>query len=440
MKNEIDSWLKRLEIAKMNPMQEAVLEKAERKIRLIAPTGSGKTLAFLLYALQGMDRSQTGRIQTLILVPTRELAQQIEQQFRQMQTGIKVTSCYGGRKRELEENALLEPPGLLIGTPGRLDDHIRRQHLDLQHLDALILDEFDKTIEAGFEEEMQFILESSQSASRYLLTSATDSQDLPAFLPPASMFLTLSFSHQNEGKAHRLEIQWCRSAEKDKADRLFALICHLGARPTIVFCHHRESVERLWSILKSKGLTPVYYHGSMEQRDRDLALAKFKNGSSNLLITTDLAARGIDISFIRYIIHYHLPYNEQSFIHRNGRTARMEASGTAILMLSLEETLPPYVDENISEIVPSPEAPLPAKPKWVTLYLGAGRRDKINRGDILGFLTKKGLLRSEDVGIIEVRDQTAFVAIRRSQMASLLPRIQNEKIKNRKVKIDLLKT
>lgn len=436
----VSSWLSRLGIKQWNPMQEATWNAIDTpgSLRLIAPTGSGKTVAFLLFLLRRMDKLPPDEMQSLIVVPTRELAQQIESTFRSMQTGVKVVACYGGRKREIEENALIEAPGLLIGTPGRLADHLRRGHLDFRQLNTVILDEFDKTLEAGFEEETRFIIESIPSSPRFLLTSATEIDSLPDFLP--SEFSTLSFESQDALPDRPLELRFCRSDEKDKVSRLFELICHLGARPTIVFCNHRESVKRIWRQLKDKDLVPVFYHGSMEQRERDLALAKFRNGSSALLITTDLAARGLDIPYIRYIIHYHLPLDEQSFIHRNGRTARMKASGTAILLLSPEEVLPTYISEPIPEIKPDPQASLPTKPKWGTLYIGAGKKDKISKGDILGFLAKKGQMKAEDVGIIEVKDHLSFVGIRKTHLSFLFHRIQKEKIKNKKVKFEILKT
>ncbi len=439
-RNELSLWLSRLGVKKWNPMQESVWNAwdSPESLRLISPTGSGKTLAFLLYALRRMDRNLPGVLQSLIIVPTRELAQQIESSFRSMQTGIKVVACYGGRKREIEENSLTEPPGLIVGTPGRLADHLRRNHLDFRNLKTVVLDEFDKTLESGFEEETRFLIESIPSSPGFLLSSATENGEIPDFLP--SRYRTMVYSSQGEEPDRPLEVKICSTDQKDKSSRLWELICHLGARPTIVFCNHRDSVERLWKQAKEKGLVPVYYHGAMEQRDRDLALAKFRNGSSWLLITTDLASRGLDIPFIRYIIHYHLPLDEQSYVHRNGRTARMKSSGTAILLLSPEETIPPYLPGNLTEIEPEPNAPIPAKPKWGTLFLGAGKKDKISKGDILGFLTQKGQIRAEDVGIIEVKDYQAFVGIRRSQLSYLFHRIQKEKIKNKKVRMEILKT
>ena len=180
------------------------------------------------------------------------------------------------------------------------------------------------------------------------------------------------------------------SDDKDKAETLFKLLCSLGNRSTIVFCNHREAVERTSKLLSEKGIYNEFYHGGMEQQQRDSALSKFRNGTTNVLVTTDLASRGLDIANIRYIIHYHLPHTEDAFIHRNGRTARMEASGTAILILSEDEKMPSYINGEVETISLAENCELPEKPKWATLFIAAGKKDKVNKVDIVGFLTNKG--------------------------------------------------
>jgi superfamily II DNA/RNA helicase len=177
----------------------------------------------------------------------------------------------------------------------------------------------------------------------------------------------------------------------------------------------------------------------MEQRDREVALAKFRNGSVNFLVTTDLAARGLDIAHIRYIIHYHLPATPEVFTHRNGRTARMEASGTAILILNAEERLPAYISTPVDEITLPTNVSLPDKPKWTTLFIGAGKKDKINKVDIVGFLTNKGELKKEDVGLIDVKDFLSLVAVRKSKASHVLQLVKEQRIKNKKVRIEVAK-
>jgi ATP-independent RNA helicase DbpA len=213
----------------------------------------------------------------------------------------------------------------------------------------------------------------------------------------------------------------------------------IGDRSSIVFCNQREFVEQQSALLKSKGIVNVFYHGAMEQQERDSALCKFRNGSSNVLVTTDLAARGLDIQHIRYIIHYQLPHTEESYTHRNGRTARMNASGTAILMLAPHERVPEFIKPAPAVLTLPEESILPPKPSWSTLFVAAGKKDKVNKVDIVGFLTNKGKLKKDDIGLIEVKDFFTFVAVRKNRVSNLLQMIKDERIKNKKVKIDLAK-
>ena len=430
--------LANLNIASLNEMQVASLAACEKHddVILLSATGSGKTIAFLLPVIKQLDASNK-KTQAIIIVPSRELAQQIEKVFRSMGTGFKVTTCYGGHKREIEENNLVQPPALLIGTPGRVADHIRRGNITTDSITTMVLDEFDKSLELGFDEEMSFIIRSLPAIAKRILTSATEAEEIPEFVGLDEP-VTLSFLTGDSVK-DTLAIKTVSSPDKDKVDTLFQLICYLGNRSTIVFCNHRESVERTSNMLSEKGITNEFYHGAMEQYERDSALCKFRNGSVNVLVTTDLAARGLDIPNIRYIIHYHLPHTEDIFTHRNGRTARMEASGTAILILSEEETIPVYIEEDVEEIKLTENYPIPEKPKWVTLFMAAGKKDKVNKVDIVGFLANKGQLKKEDIGLIEVKDFSSFVAVRRANVNTLLHRIKDEKIKNKKVKISIAK-
>jgi superfamily II DNA/RNA helicase len=429
--------LANLGIKSLNEMQLASREanKSDKDFVLLADTGSGKTIGFLLAILDQIDPSKA-ETQALVIVPSRELALQIEQVFKSMGTGIKVTCCYGGHLRETEENNLLEAPPLIIGTPGRLADHIRRNNIETESISCLVLDEFDKSLELGFQDEMSFIIGSLKQVNKRILTSATEAIEIPAFI---GLTEPMRLNFLSGGKADALSIQWLKSDEKDKTETLFRLICMIGNRSTIVFCNHRESVERCSAFLKDKGLLNVFYHGALEQPERDSALCKFRNGTVNILVTTDLASRGLDIPNIRYIVHYHLPATEEIFVHRNGRTARMEASGTAILMIGPDERLPAYVDPASEQIHLPEETILPDKPVWSTLFIAAGKKDKVNKVDIVGFLTKRGDLKKEDIGLIEVKDFFSFVAVRKSKVSYTLQNIKEQKIKNKKVKIDIAK-
>ena len=429
--------LSAFKIEALNAMQEASIaaNKEQENIILLSATGSGKTLAFLLPVLDLLDPANK-TTQAIIIVPSRELALQIEQVFRTMATGYKVTCCYGGHLRETEENNLLEAPALIIGTPGRLADHIRRGNIQLAGIETLVLDEFDKSLEFGFEEEMSFVVGSLPSIKKRILVSATESAEMPKFIKMKES-VTLNFLTGEAAEALAIQIIKCPDA--DKLETLFKLICYLGNRSTIVFLNFRDAVQRTSEYLKEKGIVNVFYHGALEQPERDSAINKFRNGTSNVLVTTDLASRGLDIPNIRYIIHYHLPASEEVFTHRNGRTARMDASGTAILMQGPSEELPGYIAENATIITLPEQLEVPEKPKWSTLFIAAGKKDKINKVDIVGFLTQKGELKKEDIGLIEVKDFISFVAVRKSKVSHTLQKIKAEKIKNKRVKIDVAK-
>ncbi len=441
MDNNTDNFehlLALLNITAFNEMQLASIEanKTGSDIVLLSDTGSGKTLAFLVPLLSQLQASNK-KTQAIVIVPSRELAMQIEKVFKSLGSGFKVTCCYGGHLRETEENNLIEPPVLLIGTPGRLADHIRRGNITTDSIETLILDEFDKSLEAGFEEEMAFIIGSLPNIKKRILTSATQAVAVPAFVGLKDEQV-LNFLTDEEASPEKLAYKVVNSTDKDKLESLFKLICYLGNRSTVVFCNHRESVERVSEYLTGQTITNVFYHGSMEQQERDSALCKFRNGTSNILVTTDLAARGLDIPNIRYIVHYHLPHTEDSFIHRNGRTARMDASGTVILVVGPDEKVPGYAPE--TENIDLPEtAILPEKPKWSTIFVAAGKKDKVNKIDIVGFLSNKANLKKEDIGLIEVKDFFSFVAVKKIKMNETLRLIKNEKIKNKKVKIDIAK-
>lgn len=429
--------LDKLKIKELNNLQTQAADLISNNDNLVilAPTGSGKTIAFLLPLLKSVDLHNTKYTQSLIIVPTRELALQIENVLRQLQTGFKITCCYGGHKREIEENNLIEPPAILIATPGRLNDHLRRKNADISKISFLVIDEFDKMLELGFREELETIANQIPASNlKRILTSAT-SDEIPEFLNMHDVRTLNLLSEENKDK---ISIRIIASDQKDKLESLFELLCFTGNTSSIVFCNHRESVERISNFLRDKSLMNVFYHGGMEQRDREVALCKFRNGSSDILITTDLASRGLDISNIRNIIHYHIPQDEATFTHRNGRTARMHNTGIVYLILSEDEKVPDYI-ENAEDFKLPQTLSIPEKPKWITLFIDAGKKDKINKIDIVGFLSNKANLKKDDIGLIEVKDYFSFAAIRKSKATHALEAVKNEKMKNKKIRISAAK-
>ncbi|MEG0796178.1 MAG: DEAD/DEAH box helicase [Odoribacter sp.] len=435
MEKIITDALIRLKIDALNEMQIASLQAhtTAQDLILLSPTGSGKTLAFLLPLLAALQ-SGNDRLQAIIITPSRELALQIESVFRSLGSGFKICCCYGGHPAAVERCSLAQPTAVVVGTPGRLLDHIEKRVVDVRAVSTIILDEFDKSLEFGFQEEMSAILEHLTGVKRRVLTSATQAIEVPDFVGMSSP-LTLDFLAGAAPLA--LTMKRVVSPEKDKLGTLYRLLCQLDGAPALIFCNYRESAERVSEYLAEEGVANEFFHGGLEQDERERALAKFRNGSANLFISTDLASRGLDIPEIKYIIHYQLPPAEEAFIHRNGRTARMNASGTAYVLVSEEEYLPEYM-EQVTEIEELKTVETrPAPPRWVTLYIGKGKKDKLSKGDIVGFLCQKGDLQKEEIGTIEVRDYYAFAAVARVRLAEVLHRVGNEKIKGMRTKIEV---
>jgi superfamily II DNA/RNA helicase len=418
----------------LTPMQEAMLKAypQEEELVLLSPTGSGKTLAFLLPLVQSL-RTDTTAVQAVVLVPSRELALQIETVFRAMGTAWKAVCCYGGRPTMEEHRTLRNlQPAVVIGTPGRMNDHLQKGNIDASAVHTLIIDEFDKSLELGFQEEMASVITALPALTKRVLLSATDMEVIPSFTGiGAERFRKLDFT--GVPTVSRLRLYEVRSPEKDKLETLYRLLCTLGSHSTLVFCNYRESVERVTGYLQAKRLPCDMFHGGMEQPDRERTLYRFRNGSCHVLVSTDLAARGLDIASVENIVHYHLPAGEEACTHRNGRTARWEAAGNAFFIIHSEEQLPPYLAADEVELFTLPEVtPKPALPQWTTIYIGKGKKDKLNKVDIVGFLYKKGGLSAADVGSVDVKDHYAFAAVRRDKAKQLLTLIRGEKIKGMK--------
>ncbi len=425
--------LENLKFGSLNEIQNAMIstDLKANNIVLLAPTGSGKTVAFLLPLLHQLDPKTTG-IQVLILVPSRELALQIEQVFRSMGSGFKVNCCYGGHPMKTERNNFTEPPAVLIGTPGRIAAHLRRSSFDPESIHLLVLDEFDKSLEMGFSDEMSFIINLLPKIKKRILTSATQAIEIPEF---SGVKNPVTLNYLTEENLPDVVIKAVRATENDKLEILIKLICHLGHEPTLVFCNHREAVDRISEILTEEGVIHDTFHGGLEQDERERALLKFRNGSHQILITTDLASRGLDIPEIKNIIHYQGAGTEEGFIHRNGRTARMNARGTAWLVLAEQESVPNFLTITPKFVELPQMIRLPEAPQWITLYIGAGKKDKISKTDIVGFLIQKGNLEKEEIGLITILDNASFVAINRGKARKTIEAIKDEKIKNQKVRI-----
>ena len=431
--------LEKLAITSLTPMQEAALNTSReaKEVILLSPTGTGKTLAYLLPLIERLNEGPAC-VQAMVIVPSRELALQIETVLKTMRLPWKVMSVYGGRAA-MDEHRTMKglQPTIIIGTPGRLNDHLEKGNIDATTISTLVIDEFDKCLELGFQSEMQQVIDKLPAVKHRYLTSATDMDELPTFTGMRrAVKLDYLSATENDAKVYTYIVH---SESKDKLHTLYKLLCTFEDGQAIVFLNHREAVDRVATYLREQKLYFEAYHGGMDQEVRERALYKFRCGSSNVLISTDLAARGLDIPEVRHIIHYHLPGSEEGYIHRTGRTARWNAEGSSYLILHSEEHAPEYLPGEVTDY-PLPErVGRPAPPVWSTLYIGKGKKDKNNKVDIAGFLYKKGGLTREDVGPIDVHDYYAYVSVSRSKVRQLLTLIANEKIKGMKTRIEVAK-
>jgi superfamily II DNA/RNA helicase len=432
---DLKSYYQKLQIQDLNQMQKSTFAATEnhQDVVLLSPTGSGKTLAFLFPILRNLNLETKG-IQALIMVPARELALQIEQVFKSFGTDFKVSVVYGGHDKKVEVNNLIEAPAVLIGTPGRIAYHLRNNNFDASTIQTLVLDEFDKSLEFGFQEDMSFIISNMKGLQQRILTSATAMYEIPKFTSLKGE-KTIDFLKELESKPD-IQLRKVLTTSEEKLDTLFQLICKIGTKRTLIFCNHRDAVDRISELLRQKGIERENFHGGLEQDERERSLLKFRNDSVRILITTDLAARGLDIPEVESIVHYQLPPKEDAFIHRNGRTARMNAKGFAYLIMTEEENFP-FIDQKLPIESVEGFTKVPQNSPWQTLYISAGKKDKVNKVDIVGFLIKKGGLTKEEIGIIEVKDSSSYVAIPRKKSGEILKKLSQEKLKNKKVKMEV---
>ena len=429
--------LKKLEIAALNEMQLQTLQTAQAKnsMVLLSPTGSGKTLAFLLPIVQRLNPAVKG-VQAVILVPTRELALQIETVFKKMGTAFKINACYGGHSTRTELNNLSSPPAVLVGTPGRVAFHIEENSFDTANVHSYVIDEFDKALEMGFQDDMDYIIQSFDHLKFRLLTSATALKKIPTFTgienPTILKFL------KSEAIQPQLTFSKVVCPAEEKLEAVIQLIGKIGKDTILIFCNHRDAVARISETLTNKGVANGAFHGGLLQEDRERALMKFRNRSCHILISTDLAARGLDIPEIGHVIHYQIPEKEDAFIHRNGRTARMKAKGKVYIMVTDEEQYS-FIDADMPIEQLKGTYTIDNTTDFKTIYISAGKKDKVNKVDIVGYLIKTGGLQKEDIGLIDVRDTQAFVAVRTAKIKPLLRTLENTRLKNKKVKIAVAK-
>ena len=433
----IDKILDKLGI-QLNPMQEETMHAVlhgNKDVVVLSPTGSGKTLAYLMPLVQLID-PKVDEPQLVVVTPGRELALQSTEVLKSMGTGLRTMACYGGRAA-MDEHRVMNKvlPQVIFGTPGRLNDHLDKGNFSAEHVKYLVIDEFDKCLEMGFQDEMDRLIASLPYLERHFLLSATEAEEIPRFVHMGRVE-TIDYRMDEEQVPERIRIYQVKSPQKDKLETLAQLLLSLGDESSIVFLNYRDSVERTNEFLRSRGFATSAFHGGLEQHEREDALYKFSNGSANIFVSTDLGARGLDIPDIDNIIHYHLPECEDSYIHRVGRTARWEATGKAFFLLGPSEDIPSYVDAEVEDYEIPSDLPAPAKPRMATIYIGKGKKDKISKGDIVGYLCKIGQLQSSEIGKIDVKDRYAYVAVSRTKLKQVLKLTAGQKIKGIKTVIE----
>lgn len=444
--------LEKLGITELNEMQreayDAIL-RGKQDVVVLSPTGSGKTLAYLLPLAQMVD-ARLAEVQALVVVPGRELALQSDGVMKDMGSGLRSAACYGGRTAMEEHRKLKEVlPQVVFGTPGRLNDHLDKGNISPYGVKYLVIDEFDKCLEMGFHDEMARLLKKLPGVRRHILLSATDAEQIPDFVQ-IDRVRRLDYLMEEEQVPDRVTLYEVKSPVKDKLDTLKTLLLELGDQQSIVFLNYRDAVERVDDYLRRQGFSTSAFHGGMEQRQREDALYKFSNGSANVFVSTDLGSRGLDIPDVENIIHYHLPLNEDGYIHRVGRTARWDKQGRAFFIVGPDENMPDFIKGNGgSEVqgfemctednlaLPYPRTPAP--PKMATIYIGKGKKDKISKGDIVGFLCKKGGLDPSEIGRVDVTERYAYAAVLRPKLSQVLRLTKGEKIKGVKTVVEPVK-
>lgn len=424
-------------VDKLNPMQIAVKDSNSSHKILLAPTGSGKTIAFTIPLLKTLSKP-TGAVQAIVIAPSRELVVQIAEVIRPVASGLKTAAFYGGHSMQDEINTLSSIPDIIVATPGRLLDHLQRVTLSLYGVHSLVIDEYDKSLELGFLNEMRRIIRHTGKLSFIMLTSATPITELPDFLPMRDAEV-IDFSDTAKATGKLIHVAKVESPVRDKLDTLVGLLRSIPNGRTMVFVNHRESAERVYSRLLEEDMPAGLYHGGLDQQEREIALELLENATTPILVSTDLGSRGLDIEDVRTIIHYHLPPSAENWTHRNGRTARMGAGGSIYVITSETENIPQYVTWD-NDYFPGPSNPDPIRSEWATLHFNAGKKEKLSRGDIAGFMMQKGNLGKDEVGKITVKDHYGLVAVPRKRIKETLSAVASQKIKNMRVRITIIKS
>ena len=441
--------LRQLDYAEMTPIQALALPLALAGKDLIAQaeTGSGKTAAFALALLERLNPRRFA-IQALVLCPTRELADQVATEIRRLARALdntKVVTLCGGVALRTQRLSLEKGAHIAVGTPGRVLDHLRRSALDLQALNAVVLDEADRMLDMGFFEDIATVLRQCPRERQTLLFSAT--------YPPGIEQLAAQFMREahtvktpKPEAGPRIAQRFYTIEPTQRLTMVARMLMHFRPTSTIAFCNTKQRCDALVALLRAQGISALALHGDLEQRERDQVLVQFAHRSLSVLVATDLAARGLDIQELQAVINVDIAPDPAVHVHRIGRTGRAGQSGLALSLATMDEMGAVGRIEQYQGIesqwyrTDELAAPSGAKlePPMVTLQISGGRKDKIRAGDLLGALTADAGLTREQVGKITINDFTTYVAIDRDLALSAMAKLHAGKVKGRKVKARLL--
>jgi len=408
-----------------------------------AKTGSGKTAAFAIGLLTKLDVKNFS-VQSLVLCPTRELADQVAKEIRRLARAthnVKVLTLCGGVSIGPQIGSLERGAHIVVGTPGRITDHLDKGTLKLHNVQQLVLDEADRMLEMGFADALEMVLQACPSERQTLLFSATypDAiKKISAHCQKDPVEITVESLH-DEIKIAQHFYEMRDSTQKLSAVK--TLLAFYMPASSIIFCNTKQQCQELFDELRSAGISALALHGDLEQKERDQVLVRFANKSCSVLIATDVAARGLDVKSLDAVINYELSRDTEVHVHRIGRTGRAGESGLAISLVAPNEVsrmnrIEDYIQQKIEleDLPVTQEDPARLQPDMVTICIDGGRKEKIRPGDILGALTKDAGLNGEQIGKIDIFDFHAYVAVHHSVAKRVLQHLQQGKLKGKKFK------
>ncbi|OKY27465.1 ATP-dependent RNA helicase DbpA [Thalassotalea sp. PP2-459] len=448
---ELIDNLTRLGYLEMTPIQAQALPKilAGQDVIGQGKTGSGKTATFTLGLLHNL-KVKRFRVQALVLCPTRELADQVAKEIRKLAAAIhnvKVLTLCGGTPMGPQIGSLEHGAHIIVGTPGRIEDHLRKGRLDLSELNTLVLDEADRMLEMGFQPALELIFSHCPAQRQSLLFSATFPDKIQAManqIMQSPELIKVESSHDHASiEQHFFEVQ--HNDERSTAVAL--LLQHFQPASSVIFCNTKLETQALADSLLHRGFSCAALHGDLEQRDRDQTLIRFANKSINILVATDVAARGLDIDNISMVINYHIAHDPEIHVHRIGRTGRAGNTGIACSLMSNKEAhkvirLEEYLDIEVhADPLPNIEVlnnPISMAP-MTTIQIDGGKKQKLRPGDILGALTANNMIDGSAIGKIQMTPLKAYVAVKRTVAKKALKVVSEGKMKGRNFRARMIK-